>query len=200
MYIRYYYSPQFSSLQENGFNLIRTRLIFIGTMTKNLIAAIFFRLAHKHLLVMSMFWATCGASAQIVTPSVTDTHSYNYGRNGVFIDMSIGELAITTLETSSQIITQGFLQPISIEQPCDEPELVYYPNPVVDKLTIEDTECDVSVAYIMAYDLFGKSVLIADASKNTIDLASIGVGVYMIRVFASNDQLLGTLKIIKITV
>ena len=200
MYIRYYYSPHFSSLYENGFNLIRTGLIFIGNMTKTLIAAIFFRPTHKHLLVMSMFWATCGASAQIVTPAVTDTHSYNFGQNGVFIDMSIGELAITTLETSSQIITQGFLQPISIEQPCDAPELVYYPNPVVDKLTIEATDCDVSVAYIMAYDLLGNSVLIADARNNTIDLTSIGVGVYMIRVFASDAQLLGTLKIIKITV
>jgi len=147
-----------------------------------------------------MFWVTCGVSAQIVTPAVTDTHSYNYGKNGVFIDMSIGELAITTLTSSSQIITQGFLQPISIEQPCDIPELVYYPNPVRDKITIEATDCDVSVAYIIAYDLFGKLVLEADASENTVDLASIGVGVYLIRVFANDAQLLGTLKIIKITV
>jgi hypothetical protein len=169
-------------------------------MTKSLIAAMLFQRASKPLLVMVFILATYSASAQLVSPTVTDSHSYNYHNNGVYIDMSIGELAITTLESSSQIITQGFLQPTSIEQPCDIHELVYYPNPVVDKITIEATYCDVHVKYVEAYDLFGKSVLVADASENTIDLASIGVGVYMLRVFASNAKLLGTIKIIKITV
>ena len=168
-------------------------------MTKNLIAAILFQRTSKPLLVLVLIWATYSASAQIVSPTVTDSHSYNFYNNGVYIDMSIGELAITTIESSSQIITQGFLQPTSIEQPCDVPELVYYPNPVVGKITIEATSCDVHVKYIEAYDLFGKSVLVADASENTIDLASIGVGVYLLRVFASNSELLGTIKIIKIT-
>lgn len=170
-------------------------------MTKNLKAAHLFRRACKLMLTMVMVWAsTYSAGAQIVSPMVTDGHSYNYNKNGVFIDMSIGELAITTLETSSQIITQGFLQPITIKIPCDIPELVYYPNPVVDKITIEASSCDVRVKYVEAYDLFGKSVLVADASENIIDLASIGVGVYMLRVYADNAELLGTIKIIKITV
>lgn len=169
------------------------------TMTKNLIAAILFRPAGKHLLALVMILASFSASAQIVSPTVTDSHSYNYSKNGVFVDMSIGELAITTIESSSQIITQGFLQPINIEYPCDVPELIYYPNPVVDVITIEATECDVHVAYIEAFDLFGKSVLIADATENSIDLAPIGVGVYLVRVFASDNQLLGTIKIIKIS-
>ncbi len=175
--------------------------IITGTMTKNLKAAHLFWRACKLMLTMVIVWATTySASAQIVSPTVIDSHSYNYNENGVFIDMSVGELAITTLETSSQIITQGFLQPITIEIPCDIPELVYYPNPVVDKITIEATYCDVKVKYIEAYDLFGKSVLVAAANENIIDLAPIGVGVYMLRVYANNAELLGTIKIIKITV
>jgi hypothetical protein len=168
-------------------------------MTKNLLAASLFQRACKHLLAMVLIWTVFPASAQLVSPTVTDGHSYNYNINGVFIDMSIGELAITTLESSTQIITQGFLQPTLIEQPCVEPELVYYPNPVVTHITIEATSCDVHVEYVEAYDLFGKSVLIADANENSIDLSSIGVGVYMLRVFASNSELMGTIKIIKIT-
>jgi hypothetical protein len=42
--------------------------------------------------------------------------------------------------------------------------------------------------------------LVAEASENIIDLTSIGVGVYMLRVYANDEQLLGTIKIIKITV
>lgn len=169
-------------------------------MTIDLIAADLFPRASKLMLVMVMIWFTYSASAQIVSPTVTDNHSYNYQKNGVFIDMSIGELAITTLESSSQIITQGFLQPISIEIPCDIPELIYFPNPVVDRITIEASYCDVHVKYIEAYDLFGKSVLVAEASENVIDLTSIGVGVYLLRVYDNDEQLLGTIKIIKITV
>lgn len=169
-------------------------------MTIDLIAADLFPRASKLMLVMVMIWFTYSASAQIVSPTVTASHSYNYQKNGVFIDMSIGELAITTLESSSQIITQGFLQPISIEIPCDIPELIYFPNPVVDRITIEASYCDVHVKYIEAYDLFGKSVLVAEASENVIDLTSIGVGVYLLRVYANDEQLLGTIKIIKITV
>lgn len=169
-------------------------------MTLDLIAADLFPRASKLMLVMVMIWFTYSASAQIVSPTVTASHSYNYQKNGVFIDMSIGELAITTLESSSQIITQGFLQPISIEIPCDIPELIYFPNPVVDRITIEASYCDVHVKYIEAYDLFGKSVLVAEASENIIDLTSIGVGVYLLRVYDNDEQLLGTIKIIKITV
>jgi len=168
-------------------------------MTKKPIAANLFRFANRYLLAMAMAIITYSVSAQIVTPAVTDAHSYNYGKNGVFVDMSIGELAITTIASSSQIITQGFLQPINIEYPCDEPELIYYPNPVVDIITIEATECDVHVSYINVYDLFGKLVLVADATENSIDLAPIGVGVYLVRVFANDNQLLGTIKIIKIS-
>ena len=169
-------------------------------MTNKRIAAKLIRPARYGLFLISFIWLSYPANSQIVTPAVTDTHSYNYGRNGVYIDMSIGELAITTLTSSTQIITQGFLQPIYIEQPCEIPELVYYPNPVLDRITIEAIECDVYVEYIKAYDLFGKLVLTAEAKENTIDLTSIGVGVYLLRVFANDSQILGTIKIIKITV
>lgn len=138
--------------------------------------------------------------AQNITPAITEAFIYSYGRDGMYVDMSIGELAISTIGSSENIITQGFLQPINIEQPCDVPVLVFYPNPVVDKVTIEAADCDVYVAYVEAYDLFGKSVLVADARENTIDLTSIGVGFYLLRVYANNAQLLGTIKLIKITV
>ncbi len=169
-------------------------------MTKNCKAASLIQYAIKLLLMLVLGLFSFSAHAQLVSPAVTDSHSYSYSQNGVFIDMSIGELAVVTLEGSSQIITQGFLQPIKMEHPCDIPDLVYYPNPVVDIITIKATECDVYVKYVEAYDLFGKSVLVTDAYENTIDLTPIGVGVYMLRIFADNSQLLGTIKIIKISV
>jgi type IX secretion system substrate protein len=169
-------------------------------MTISLNAVITLQLTRRCLLVSGILFSFFAIHAQNVTPAVAEAFNYSYGRNGVYVDMSIGELAIATIGSPQNIITQGFLQPIDIEQPCDIPVLVSYPNPVVDKVTIEATECDVYVAYVETYDLFGKSVLVANARENTIDLTSIGVGVYLLRVYANNAQLLGTIKIIKITV
>jgi type IX secretion system substrate protein len=168
-------------------------------MTISLNAVITLQLTRRCFLVSGILFSFLAVQAQNVTPAIVEAFNYSYGRNGVYVDMSIGELAITTIGSSENIITQGFLQPIDIEQPCDVPVLVSYPNPVVDKVTIEAAECDVYVAYVETYDLFGKSVLVADARQNTIDLTSIGVGVYLLRVYANNAQLLGTIKIIKIT-
>ena len=169
-------------------------------MTKNLRAAILFQRARRPLLVMVMIWASCSARAQTVTPTVADLHGYNYRQNGVFIDMSIGELAITTLTASTHIITQGFLQPVSIEQPCATPDLTYYPNPVVNIITLGAIDCDVYVNYIETYDLFGKEVLMTRAENNMVDLSPIGVGVYILRAYAEGGKLIGTVKIIKVTV
>ena len=168
-------------------------------MTKNLVTALLIRLPGRIVLVTGMLFSSLIASAQNVTPTVTDGNSYNYSKNGIFVDMSIGELAISTIKTSSQIITQGFLQPISIEQPCAEPELVYYPNPVQTDITITAIDCDVKVDYIEVFDTYGKNVLWVTAIENKIDLSPIGVGVYIIRVYAREGQLLGNLKIIKTT-
>lgn len=168
-------------------------------MTKNLKTTQLQRLTGKFLLVIGLMFPDFTLIAQNVTPTVTDGNSYNYGKNGVFVDMSIGELAISTIKSTTGIITQGFHQPIYIEQPCVVPELTYFPNPVETEITITALECDINVDYIEVYDMFGKSVLRVAAVENTIDLSPVGVGVYIIRVYANEGHLMGNLKIIKIT-
>ena len=167
-------------------------------MTKNLSEVVnsmlrVFLLGILCLLVVSQL------QAQDVSPSMADGSGYHFAKDGIYIDMSVGELAVSTLTTSSQVITQGFLQPMSIEQPCAAPELIYYPNPVVDKMTIAALDCDVHISYVEAFDLFGKLALLAESEGNIVDLTSIGVGVYFLRVYADSGQLIGTVKIIKTT-
>ena len=172
----------------------------ISIMTKNLVTALLSWLSGKPMLVTVVLFSALNLNAQNVTPTVTDGNSYNYSKNGVYVDMSIGELAISTIKTSSQIITQGFLQPISIEQPCAVPTLVYFPNPVETEITINALDCDVIVEYIEVYDTYGKNVLVVTAIENRINLSAIGIGVYILRVYALEGKLLGNLKIVKTTV
>lgn len=152
------------------------------------------------LLVILCLLTVSQLHAQNVSPSMADGSGYHFAKDGVYIDMSVGELAVSTLTISSQVITQGFLQPISIEQPCADPELTYYPNPVVDRMTIAALDCDVHIAYVEAFDVFGKMVLLTESEENVVDLTPIGVGVYFLRAYADGGQLIGTVKIIKTTV
>ncbi len=168
-------------------------------MTKNLRKVANSKLAGELLLVLVMLLVALQVSAQKVTPSMAVGGGYHYAKDGIYIDMSVGELAVSTLTISSQVITQGFLQPISIEQPCDVPDLIYYPNPVVDQITLEATDCDVYVHYVEAFDLFGKLTLLVEANENVVDLTPIGVGVYFLRAYNQSGQLIGTVKIIKTT-
>ncbi len=158
------------------------------------------KLSGKLFYTILLCLVAVGVSGQQISPAVTDAYLYQFSANGVFIDMSMGEVAVTTIKSPGQIITQGYLQPISIEQPCSSADLIYYPNPVISQITIEASNCDLRLGYVEVYDLFGKIVLIADASNNKIDLSTIGIGVYIIRAYTDNGQLIGNVKIIKTTV
>ena len=151
------------------------------------------------LLVILCLLTVSQLHAQNVSPSMADGSGYHFAKDGVYIDMSVGELAVSTLTISSQVITQGFLQPMSIEQPCASPELIYYPNPVVDKMTIAALDCDIHVSFVEVFDLFGKLALVTESEENIVDLTPIGVGVYFLRAYADSGQLIGTVKIIKTT-
>jgi hypothetical protein len=169
-------------------------------MTKYLREVVNSRRGGAFLLVIFFLLTAFQLRAQNVAPSMSDGGGYHFAKDGIYIDMSVGELAVSTLTISSQVITQGFLQPISIEQPCAVPELTYYPNPVVDQITIAALDCDVHVSYVEAYDLYGKLVLLTESEENTVDLTPIGIGVYFLRAYADSGQLIGTVKIIKTTV
>jgi hypothetical protein len=171
----------------------------MGTLTKNqehgrlglqIIAGIVF---------ISFTILSTAAYAQKVAPEVSFASGYSFSQGDVYIDMSFGEFAVTTIGSSNQIITQGFLQPLNIEIPCSKPEFVYYPNPVVKTITIEALDCDVDLAYVEIFDLLGTTVLTAAPTDNLVDLSSLGVGVYIIRTFNSSMQFLGSIKVVKVT-
>lgn len=115
-------------------------------------------------------------------------------------DSSVGELAVTTLSSNNFSITQGFLQPISLKVPCADIVLKSFPNPVVTGIRIYAEGCDVEIANVKTYDLFGKLVYEAKPVNNQFNLSSIGVGVYLVRAYDANYNVLGVVKILKATI
>ncbi len=171
----------------------------MGTLTKNRDHGRLGLQTIARIVIISITILSTSVYAQKVAPEVSFASGYSFAEGDVYIDMSFGEFAITTISSSDQIITQGFLQPFKIELPCATPDLVYYPNPVVKSLTIEALDCEVDLAYVEVFDLLGTTVLTAAPTNNLVDLSSIGVGVYIIRTFNSSMQFLGSIKIVKVS-
>lgn len=115
-------------------------------------------------------------------------------------DSSVGELAIITFAANGFSITQGFLQPISLKVPCADVVLKAFPNPVLTGIRIYAEGCDVEIANVKTYDLFGRMVYEAKPVNNQINFSSIGVGVYLVRAYGISNNVLGVVKILKSTI
>ncbi len=166
-----------------------------------------FRKSHSLILqLVVLVWAVqmvilpLKLNAQQVSSSVLNGFGGSASIQGQTYDSSLGELAISTIQAGGYIITQGFLQPIDLKVACGDVVLKSFPNPVVSEITIFAEGCDVEVASVKTYDLFGKLVHEGNTMNNKISFSSIGVGVYLVRAYTKNNQVVGVVKILKTTI
>jgi len=116
------------------------------------------------------------------------------------IDYSIGEITIETHSNSSNTITQGFHQPltisVNIQELTDSPEMVIYPNPASEIVYIVISNNDQKfIANI--YSIEGKLIESKSISKETsFNTSNYASGKYLITL-KQNDQLIKTYQIIK---
>lgn len=150
------------------------------------------------VLLISLF--SMNVHAQQVSARVLNGWGKTIKTNGHTYDGSVGESGVITLKAGGYTITQGFLQPIDLKIPCGNVELKAFPNPVVSGMRIYADGCDVKIANVQAYDLFGKLVYEGVPFENEVDFSRIGVGVYMIRAMDTHNNILGVVKVIKTTI
>jgi Secretion system C-terminal sorting domain len=134
--------------------------------------------------------------SQGMFPRVTNMAGFDMAMDNIVVTVSIGEPAVTTLTTTTNYVTQGFLQPEIF--PCPELSISYYPNPAKDEITIEAFGCDVQIQSLQIIDLWGRLITTAKPTKdNKLNLTGLSQGVYVIRVLLSND-LTNNINIVKL--
>lgn len=134
---------------------------------------------------------------QTIEPNVTNPAVIDGKLNNVFITTSIGEPAITTLESRQGFITQGFLQPEIL--PCVDVEFRYYPNPVIDVITVEAYGCEVRIQSIDVVDVWGRIITtVVKPKDNQVSLGELASGVYLLKVRLTNDDI-HAISIVKTT-
>ena len=98
-------------------------------------------MARKLLLLLGAMWMY-NANAQRLSPEIVSSVGATYQGASMQIDWTLGELAVTTLQNSTQQVTQGFHQPVysvtSIhELTVEAGQIKVYPNPASDFVNIE---------------------------------------------------------------
>lgn len=147
------------------------------------------------LLLLSLI-ATLGTSAQ----EVVSTQGNSYSNATGSIDFTVGEVVIQTGTDGTTAITQGFHQTnwnfVGVEDYAPNFEVMVFPNPTEDALTIQTTTFE-RVTYSL-YDAQGKLVLQDElsAEQTPIEVSHLAPGSYSLTL--NNDtQNLKTFKLIK---
>jgi hypothetical protein len=117
-----------------------------------------------------------GATAQSYTATATGSYAVEVTKNGCSAISAC--FVVATLSGNS----------------FDLAKLSYYPNPVIDVLTISYTN---EITAVQVYDISGR--LVRDMKPNskevTVDLSDLAASVYVVKVFA--DTTSGEFKVVK---
>ena len=104
------------------------------------------------------------------------------------IEQSIGDLMVASSSTSDLVLTQGFQQTYDFSTTVSETatgELLVYPNPTCDRVTIQWAGSATGTADVQLYDLLGKimwSGRVPLSEQFEVDLSDRAAGIYSLRV------------------
>jgi hypothetical protein len=123
------------------------------------------------------------------------------------LNFSIGEVAVGTIMSNQQKLTQGIYQPDYISTSTEEfqaGQIQFYPNPVDQTLFIQlDREFQANHEFeVVLYDIIGKVInhqllSAANGGYHRLDLGSYPSGVYLLHLQSRDKAIIATHKIIK---
>lgn len=149
------------------------------------------------LLFVLLFVRTI--EAQNLSPTVVNSAGGVIQNNFHILEWSLGELAVSTLTSSNNLLTQGFLQPnvtiVGTEDLFDESRLAVFPNPVSNWLNLQTDIPDIKT--IQIHDVLGKLVLQREFQP-LLDIYQLESGTFIISLLNKQNQFLHSLKINKI--
>jgi Secretion system C-terminal sorting domain len=153
------------------------------------------------IIVLLFFISTSIVFAQTVEREVISSNGNFYSNGAGQLSTTLGEPIISTVNSASNILTQGFHQTLititAIEDNQAEYEMNIYPNPTSENITIKIKELKEDIQYTI-YTISGKLVsnnqIIALETK--LSIAHFARGQYFLNVIEEN-KIIKTYQIIK---
>lgn len=166
-------------------------------------------LIKKIIILFAIISSFTDVYPQFITPSVISAGGNSSNSENIYYSYTIGQIANPSL-TGSNILTQGFQQPIIINEKSElnfeknEIQFNYFPNPVKDILNINITsKNEISDIQIEIYNILGKIVIDKKIQniegrfmKISIPVEELSSGQYLIY-FRINNILSKSFKIVK---
>jgi hypothetical protein len=144
-------------------------------------------------------------SGQYVKPCLLASGGLFASGTKISISYSIGEQAIKTIKTKSNIFTEGFQQTFPDKKfRGSKNKILVYPNPVEDILTIS-FEIEETKSYVVTiFSLTGQTLSIkkyddlAYTKNMKYDFSNRARGLYLIKIQSTDGQFFRTFKIEKL--
>lgn len=137
--------------------------------------------------------------AQNLSPTVVNSTGGVISNNSHSLEWSLGELAVGSLTSPDNLLTQGFLQPTRIivgtKDLFDESQFSAFPNPVLDWLYLQTDIPDIKI--VKVHDILGRLVLQC-IFQPILDIHTLNQGVFVVSLFDKQNQYLHSFKINKI--
>ncbi len=140
------------------------------------------------------------AMAEDPGPKVVNSTGGTLQFGTVFVDFSLGEVAVATLSYSGGTITEGFLQPVqkvivtSVEGMDKLEGISIFPNPVGQTLSYASSEV---VEKMVIYSVEGVLVASFPSPLQVLDVSFLNPGVYRIEVETKGKRIFSNISIIK---
>lgn len=153
------------------------------------------------LLIIICSTGASTISAQVFSPEVIASAGTTLSSPTIQMDFTIGEVVISTLSGSGNVLTQGFHQPkiniSEVENFTDAFNFHVYPNPTEQFVTIESSSEDEMRVYL--YDEHGKTIQVSGvfSQKVTMDVELLSAGPYFMLITTKAGEPLHSYTVIK---
>jgi hypothetical protein len=160
------------------------------------------------LTIFALFicFGPCLSFAQSTNQAINPGFSDKKLTSTNFLNSTIGETFITTLRNKTNVLTNGFLQPLGLyflkaagdSLPCLSWKVWPVPaNKFVGIYVSKPKDCDANNLHLVVYDIIGRKLFqrIQLEGSNLIDLSSVSSGTYLFVLYGGNKHI-STQKVI----
>jgi hypothetical protein len=161
----------------------------------------------RSLLALTFGLCAFSLSAQTLTTEVVSSSGGTVSNATTVLDWTVGELAVTTLENNSQLITQGFHQ-LSVELtstrelPREVGQIEVFPNPTADQLQATLEFVQPRLVDMRLLDINGRVVwtkqMRGSRLQSSQDVSHLPAGTYLLHVVIDGDEYSQTFRVQKI--
>ncbi len=140
---------------------------------------------------------------QTIEPGLISSSGTEFTKNNIALSWSLGEINITTINSSDAILTQGFQQTGIYTTATLNPELNYdlsiFPNPSKDFITIKFEDGLNNFKSFHILDINGKICHngIFTANEQIINIRNFTAGLYFVSIVEGKGIILTNIKILK---